>query len=733
MQEIINENIEPEEGQGVQTNSAPKNLEGELNNNESSLNKSFFSNLRSTLQPPKLPNLDNIPNTNQTSINTIWTESLGLHKTIVKGLSDSFAIMYSKSKLLVAGTLIASAITASIPLITNKLSSLVPDLLSGNKANDGPINMAARWLASKYAEIAPAGFDMESGVAAAFLITAGVGFLNAKAGIANGISLVASRLFAPAVEREIRLELSKMNSNLPYEDLLSAQNKDRSSIISQGLWEFQSFFNSSLSCAINSVALAFVAISFFALEGSSYLGAGLIISAVPVFLSSTFRNIEKLWLERKIIYEKREAWQASGNVSDPEQVADFRHFRSLDAMRADYLDIDQKITQREGIPEIRKLWSDTLINSYRVIVSSGAALVALLYHVPGEPVSNVIYTLGMIAMFQGSLYGLVQEVTSLLNKASKLDPFYKLKQELSEKVTIKKTHLSPELFDQIPAIIVEGLKKSFPVTNDDGSISYQEVLDIPYLKIESGQTIGICGKIGSGKSVFTQLLSSRLIPTAGKVSWQYDNGELFDISEIDGDDIERINMRLQQGGYSYQRLTIRKILELSLNKNPNSKFTIEELMSVTNLDQVIRSAPNGLESRIGYGWIRGWVPSGGKAHVINLAQTLLSDCPIIILDEPTADLDAEQKSNFTNVIIPLMKSLGKTIIVISHTFGDLSYADRILVFDNGKIVDDGSPIELSQRPGYYNQGSLGEISRALLPFGMSVMQEADGSLKLIQK
>jgi ABC-type multidrug transport system fused ATPase/permease subunit len=683
-----------------------------------------------TPKPPPLPNLDNVPGTSSAPLMAVWKDSLSLHRTVLEALKDSFSIMASQSKTLLTGTLIASGFAAAVPLAAAKLSSYIPDLLSGKSGQEGFTASAAR-MTSRYLE--SFGLDLNTGAAAAFLVVAVTGVLYAKAGFASSISRVASNLFAPTVERAVRLELSKATGEMGYEHSLSARNKDRSLLVSQGLWAYPQFFNGSLTCTISAVALASTATTFFALPGSGYLGVGLIASAIPVALSGTLRNIEKIWMERKLTYQQRESWQARGAVSDPEAVALFRHFRSLEPMRRRYEEIDVKQSNSEAILEKRQLWTDGLLNVHRVAVTAGASFVALQYHIPGEPISSTLYALGMVALFQGSLYGLAQETSSLLNLAAKLDPFYKLRDEISQpKKASPELRLTAQQITEAPTIIIKNLTKSFPVINEDGTQDNgPEVINIPELTIESGQTIGICGKIGSGKSVFGQLLAGRLSPTGGSILWRFSDGAVVDTADVLPDDIERINARLQQGGYSFERLTIREILELALNKNPDSRYTIDDLLVTTNLASIVKSAPDGLDTKIGYGWIKEWIPSGGKGHVINLMQIVLSDCPVVLLDEPTADLDTEQKRNFTDVIIPLLKLSGKTVVVVSHTFGDLSYADRVLVFHEGKIADDGSPAELSRRPGYYKVGNLDEINRALAAHGKMLAYNEAGELEIL--
>ncbi|KAF0815119.1 putative multidrug export ATP-binding/permease protein [Andreprevotia sp. IGB-42] len=208
------------------------------------------------------------------------------------------------------------------------------------------------------------------------------------------------------------------------------------------------------------------------------------------------------------------------------------------------------------------------------------------------------------------------------------------------------------------------------------------------LTIPAGQRVGLVGFSGSGKSTFVSVIL-RLYDVQG--------GQIV----IDGTDIRQMTQDALHG-------------QLSLIPQDPSLFhrTLKENIRYGRLDasdeEVVEAAKKAYahdfivdmkeqyDSMVGE---RGIKVSGGQRQRIAIARVILKDAPILILDEATSALDSITEKAIQNTLDEVMK--GKTVLVVAHRLSTIAHLDRILVFDNGEIIEDGSHAELIARQGAY--------------------------------
>jgi len=210
------------------------------------------------------------------------------------------------------------------------------------------------------------------------------------------------------------------------------------------------------------------------------------------------------------------------------------------------------------------------------------------------------------------------------------------------------------------------------------------------LEARPGQTLALVGATGAGKTTFLSLIPRLFDPWAGRV--------LFD-----GQDIRKATLESVRDQVSLV-LQDSFLLPVSIADNiayARPDATREEVVRAAiaaNADEFIRKLPDSYETLIGE---RGITLSGGQRQRIAIARALLKDAPILILDEPTAALDAETESQVMAAIERL--TLGRTTFIIAHRLSTVRRADRILVLDAGRVVDSGTHDELIARPGPYRR------------------------------
>jgi ATP-binding cassette subfamily B protein len=204
----------------------------------------------------------------------------------------------------------------------------------------------------------------------------------------------------------------------------------------------------------------------------------------------------------------------------------------------------------------------------------------------------------------------------------------------------------------------------------------------------AGETIALVGSTGSGKSTTLNLLHRVFDPTEGRVT-------------IDGRDIRSMTLEsLRENiGVVFQEPFIfaRSIEEnLRIGKPDATEAEMERALEAARAMDFVRRAPNGLKTVIGE---RGRNLSGGERQRLSIARALLKDPPIMVLDEATSALDAETERQVQAAVDAAMR--GRTTFVIAHRLATIRNADRILVFDQGRILERGSFDELVARDGAF--------------------------------
>jgi len=206
--------------------------------------------------------------------------------------------------------------------------------------------------------------------------------------------------------------------------------------------------------------------------------------------------------------------------------------------------------------------------------------------------------------------------------------------------------------------------------------------------IKGGEKVGLVGYSGAGKSTFVNLIL-RFYPI-GK-------GKIL----IDGQDISQItldSLRKQIALIPQDPLLFHRTLEENIQYG-NVEASHEEVIQVAKMahcDEFIKRSPEGYASLVGE---RGTKLSGGERQRIAIARAMLAASPILILDEATSSLDTVTEKFIQESIELLME--GRTTLVIAHRLSTLAKMDRILVFDQGKVVEEGSHQELMAKKGHY--------------------------------
>ncbi|WP_186027092.1 ABC transporter ATP-binding protein [Burkholderia gladioli] len=214
------------------------------------------------------------------------------------------------------------------------------------------------------------------------------------------------------------------------------------------------------------------------------------------------------------------------------------------------------------------------------------------------------------------------------------------------------------------------------------------ILDHFDLRIEAGQRVGLIGKSGAGKSTVLALLQRFYDVQDGAI-------------KIDGQDIAAITQDSlrQQIALVPQDISLlhRSIYEnIAYGRPEASREQVLAAARDARCSEFIEAMPDGYDTVVGD---RGVKLSGGQRQRIAIARAILKDAPILLFDEATSALDSASEEAIQAALDRLM--VGRTVIAIAHRLSTLRNFDRIIAMSTGKVIDDGSPEELRNRPGLY--------------------------------
>ena len=229
--------------------------------------------------------------------------------------------------------------------------------------------------------------------------------------------------------------------------------------------------------------------------------------------------------------------------------------------------------------------------------------------------------------------------------------------------------------------------KGYDIVFKDVGFAYdnEQVLKDVSFTAKEGEVTALVGPSGSGKSTCARL-AARL--------WNIDEG----VIEVGGVDISTVDPEVLLSAYSmvFQDVVLfdDSVMEnIRLGKHGATDEEVLRAATAANCDEFVNKLPDGYSTLIGENGAR---LSGGERQRISIARALLKDAPIVLLDEATASLDVENETKVQGALSRLLT--GKTVLVIAHRMRTVEAADKIIVLEDGKVVEEGDPAKLRKKP-----------------------------------
>lgn len=319
-------------------------------------------------------------------------------------------------------------------------------------------------------------------------------------------------------------------------------------------------------------------------------------------------------------------------------------------------------------------------------------LIISYYYVIVEVFTNSI-TVGSFSMYLSAITSFSSSLRTLIFSIVELNQFniyYKIFKQYLQIPSIYDLKKANQLF----------LSNNFTIIFENVSFKYDSSNKFAVQNINitfsSKERIAIIGENGAGKSTFIKLLMRLYDPTEGRIL-------------LNGIDIRLINY------YEYQQLFATvfqdfKLFSFSIRDNITfgncnddiEKYELKHIVESTGLQEVTKKLKKGLDTMIYRDFDdSGFTPSGGEEQKIAIARAAYKKAPIIILDEPTAALDPKAEHKIYEQFNDLFKD--SCSLYISHRIAVTKFSDRVIVFENASIVQDGKPADLIKQAGKYNE------------------------------
>lgn len=338
--------------------------------------------------------------------------------------------------------------------------------------------------------------------------------------------------------------------------------------------------------------------------------------------------------------------------------------------------------------EINIIRRRTLIELISNLFKASALLITLLF-IARQTINGKL-TLGQMTMYllafrQGMIYikDLFGALAGLYEDGLFIGDTFEFL-NLKENVTAAEPVIVPSPLKK--KIVVENLSFTYPGNN------FTTINNVSF-EIKKGEIIALVGPNGAGKSTLVRLLCRLYDPDSGKV--KYDGNE---IRNMDPEEYRKHFSVVFQDFMLYN-LPAGENIRMGNIDEKSSGSKIKASATTTGIHDLINSLPNGYETVIGNLFDDSRELSWGEWQKIALARALFRDAPVLILDEPSSALDADTEHEIFSRFREIVK--GRTSILISHRFTNVTLADRIIVLDKGSIAETGTHDELMKSGGLY--------------------------------
>jgi ATP-binding cassette subfamily B protein len=476
------------------------------------------------------------------------------------------------------------------------------------------------------------------------------------------------------MEHASRLDLTSFEDPLFYDKMERArvQGTDRIVMIqSAGLLIQQ---------VVTTVSLA-ASIVFF----SPWILLALVVCVVPAFLGETHFAFMGYSLNFRQTPAKREMDYLRILGGSKETAKELKLFGLSSFLVGRYTKLSNELHEQNVGLAKRRLWVGAMLTLLGTVGYYGSYAFVIYQTVIG------VLTIGTLTFMTGAIAGASTNIQAVFSTFSTIAD-----QALFITDLLEFFGLQPKVFSKPNALpIPRPIRKGFEF--QDVSFAYpgqtRFVLSNVSFRLESMERLALVGENGQGKTTIVKLLTRLYDPTGGQILL-----DGVDLREYDLEELWRETGVIFQDFMRYD-MTAAENIAIGRIEDRENIFRVRSAAHKSLAEQVIRKLPKGYEQILGRRFEGGVDLSGGEWQKMALARAYLRDAQLLILDEPTAALDARSEHEVFQRFAELTK--GKMALLISHRFSTVKMADRILVLENGRIAEQGHHDQLLQNKGRY--------------------------------
>ena len=585
----------------------------------------------------------------------------------LRNLPEFFSLIWSCNNWLAALNILLRVIRASLPLAMLYVGKLIIDeivrisvIASGPAVENPDMSIVTIYVL------------IELGLAVfSDLLGRGIALLDSLLG-----DLVSHEISLRLMHQSARLDLECFEDSDFYDKLERARRQASSRILlmSQVLTQLQ-----------DSITVFFLAAALITFN--AWLLLLLAITLIPAFLGETHFNSQSYSLMYGWTQERRELDYLRFAGASDETAKEVKIFGLSDFFGSRYKKLaGEYYRANRDLSARRAAWGGLL----SMVGSLGyyTAYAVIIYRtVYGE------LSLGDLTFLSGSFLRLRSLMEAILIRFSSIADSALYLRDLFDFLEMEPRIIS--IYNSLPFPVT--IRKGF--TFENVGFRYpqmkQWVLRDVSFTLHPGEKLALVGENGAGKTTLVKLLTRLYDPVEGRIM-------------LDGHDLRKYNLDGLRDAvgvifqdYVKYHLTATENIAVGLIDERNNETRLKEAARQSLADKVIENLPNGYQQMIGRWFKQGTNLSGGEWQKIAIARAYMRDAQLLILDEPTASLDARAENEVFRRFVEL--TFDKCAVLISHRFSTVRMADRIVVLHEGKLLEHGTHDELLAVGGRYSE------------------------------